>query len=267
MNQSNKSDVGDLTLFSRIKIKKQQCLPMISLMGFILFSGKTYSQEVEKILEQDLIGLNSIQKAQIKVEELDDEKNQVIEQFRQIKREQQLADKYQQLLTKQVSQLEYSLSQIDEKQSLLRNTRMTLGPLMEEMVKSLENLVDAGAPFLLEERKARIDNLKTQMSDATRTQADNILSILDAYQVELSYGYTTESWQAKLDGKLVNFVRVGRLGFYYYTPDESLAASWQQGWQPLSTDWIPNIKQAAAVASGTQLPSILTLPSMNIETM
>ena len=171
MNQSNKSDVGDLTLFSRIKLKKKQCLPVMSIMGFIFFSWKTYSQEVEKILEQDLIGLNSIQKAQIKVEELDDEKNQVIEQFRQIKREQQLADKYQQLLTKQVSQLEYSLSQIDEKQSLLRNTRMTLGPLMEEMVKSLENLVDAGAPFLLEERKARIDNLKTQMSDATRTQA------------------------------------------------------------------------------------------------
>ncbi|NAX05401.1 DUF3450 family protein [Vibrio sp. V26_P1S5P106] len=240
---------------------------MCWVMGCVAASGNAVAEKIDKILQQDSEGLIASQQAQIKVEGLDDKHLEVIEQYRQVIRAQQLADKYHQLLVKQVAQLENALVAMDESQAQLRLTRMMLGPLLEDMVVSLAQFVAADAPFLLAERQARIENLRRQLFDASLSEGEKTLSVLDAYQVELSYGYTTESWQGKLDGNLVNFVRVGRLGFYYFTPDEAKAGVWDQGWQPLSAEWIRSIKHAAQVAQGQQLPTLLTLPAVKIETM
>lgn len=236
------------------------------VMCFLFFSNRALSNEISEINKADLSGLKASQQSQIKVEALDDRNLDVVEQYRQVLREQQLADKYNQLLTKQIAQLEVAMGAIEAKQSQLRTTRMMLGPLMDEMVQSLTMLVEADAPFLIEERRARVANLQQRMVDASLSESDKILSILDAYQVELSYGYTTESWQGKLDGVLVTYVRVGRLGFYYFTPDEMKAGMWVQSWQPLAVDWVAPLKQAAEMSAGKQLPSLITLPPMAIET-
>ncbi|OLQ94701.1 hypothetical protein BIY21_08255 [Vibrio ponticus] len=233
--------------------------------SFLFISASSKAEKIDEVFHQDRVGLKASQQAQKKVEALDDQTLAIVEQYRQVLREQQLADKYNQLLNKQIDQLEAALAEIEAKQTQLRATRMMLGPLLEEMVESLALLVQADAPFLLPERQARVANLKRLLVDASLSEGEKVLSVLDAYQVELSYGYTTESWQGRVDGALVNFVRVGRLGFYYFTPDEKQAAVWQQGWQPLSVDWIEALKQAAEVASGQQLPSLLTLPAINIE--
>ncbi|WP_159066152.1 DUF3450 domain-containing protein [Vibrio harveyi] len=234
-------------------------------MVFLLISGKSYSKKIDEIMQQDQNGLIASQQAQIKVEHLDEKKVVLVEQFRQVLREQQLSDKYNQLLKKQIGQLEVALLDIQDKQTQLRATRMTLVPLMEEMVDSLALMITADAPFLLTERQTRIDNLRRRLVDASLTESEKILSVLDAYQVELSFGYTTESWQGKLDGNLVNYVRIGRLGFYYFTPDELSAGVWNRGWQPLAIDWVPEIKKASEVSAGDQIPSLLKLPAMHVE--
>lgn len=253
-------------MFSIGKTRKQNIVLLGLLTAIPFISVPAYAANIENVLRQDQQGLAASQQAQRKVELLDDKHVALVEQYRQILREQQLADKYHQLLVKQVAQLETALNAIENQQSQLRSTRMMLGPLLEEMVAALAHFVAADAPFTLPERKARLDNLNHQLVDASLSEGEKILSVLDAYQVELSYGYTTESWQGKLNDKLVNFVRVGRLGFYYFTPDETQAGVWKQGWQPLSAEWIPQIKHAADVSQGQQLPALLTLPAMNIET-
>ncbi|GAB2646219.1 DUF3450 domain-containing protein [Vibrio panuliri] len=247
--------------------KKRYFVLLISIANTVFISGNVFAGKIDKVLQQDLVGLKASQQAQIKVENLDDKNLEIIEQYRQVMREQQLADKYNQLLVKQVSQLETALVAIEASQAELRSTRMMLGPLLEEMVLSLDQFVAADAPFLISERRSRVENLRRQLLDASLSEGEKTLSVLDAYQVELSYGYTTESWQGKIDDRLVNFVRVGRLGFYYFTPDETKAGVWNQGWQPLSSEWVAQIKQAAQVAQGRQLPTLLTLPATKIETM
>ncbi len=233
--------------------------------SFLFISASTKAEKIDEVFHQDQEGLKASQQAQKKVEVFDDKTLATVEQYRQVLREQQLADKYNQLLNKQIDQLEAALAEIESKKIQLRTTRMMLGPLLEDMVESLALLVQADAPFLLSERQARVANLKRLLVDVRLSEGEKVLSVLDAYQVELSYGYTTESWQGRVDGALVNFVRIGRLGFYYFSPDGKNAAMWQQGWQSISVDWIEQLKQAADVASGQQLPSLLTLPAINIE--
>lgn len=242
---------------------------LLSLSVLLIFSSETFAKKLNSVLSEDTKGVNASQSAQIKIESLDDKTQALIGQYRQTLREQQLADKYNQLLMKQVASLESALLDIESKQAQLRNTRMTLAPLMEDMVVALENIISADAPFLVDERKARLENLHHLVADSSLTEGDKMLAILDAYQVELSYGYTTESWQGKLDQRLVNYVRIGRLGFYYVTTDGQQAAQWQasqeglQGqWQALSADWIPHLEQASSMAMGKTLPQVLILPPM-----
>ncbi|TGA71923.1 DUF3450 domain-containing protein [Aliivibrio fischeri] len=252
-------------LFSKSQTQTRNRVLLGFAVSFLFVSANSKAEKIDEVFHYDRVGLKASQQAQKKVEALDDQTLAIVEQYRQVLRDQQLADKYNQLLNKQIEQLEVALTEIESKQAQLRTTRMMLGPLLDEMVESLAQLVQADAPFLLSERQARVAHLKRLLVDASLDEGEKILSVLDAYQVELSYGYTTESWQGRVDGSLVNFVRVGRLGFYYFTPDEKEAAVWQQGWQPLSVDWVEQLKQTADVASGQKLPSLLTLPAINIE--
>ena len=240
---------------------------MFASLCLSLHTPNTFAQNIEKVLATDREGLALSQRAQEKVNVLDDQAQSAQIQYRQILREQQLANKYQSLLSAQVKHAEEVLQGIQKKQKSLRHTRMMLMPLMQEMLKTLSTMIQNDTPFLIPERQARLRNLQQKLQDPSLSSGEQMLSLLDAYQVELSYGYSIESWQGKFQNKLVTFVRIGRLGYYYFSVEAQQVAVWQDQWKPLPKKWIPYLKQAQQVASGEIPPHILTLPLLDLESL
>lgn len=227
---------------------------------FIPFAAQSVS--LKDINKADQGGLNASKSAQMSIAAIDEQIQQKQAEYTQINRETRIAKKYQQQLESQISQLEQALATLNKQRGTLRQTRTHLAPLMDEMFVTLEQLIYADSPFLIEERALRLQQLKVTLSNPTLSLAEKMTRLLDAYQVELSYGYSVSSYQGQLENQqLVTFLRVGRLGFYYLTQDgESFRWLPEKGWQALDSHWTESLEKAVATATGESIPALMTLP-------
>lgn len=149
----------------------------------------------------------------------------------------------------------------------LGSTNKNIGPLMSEMIASLEQFVELDIPFLKDERATRIKNLKNIMKRSDVSSSEKYRRILEAYQVENTYGRSIETYQAEftIDSqvKVVNFLRIGRIALFYQSIDTSLSGMWsvkKKRWAKLSSQFKNNIKNAISVARKQKTPGLLRLP-------
>ena len=103
---------------------------------------------------------------------------------------------------------------------------------MLRMIAGLEEFVALDVPFLLQERSDRINNLKAMMDRADVAVSEKFRRVLEAYQVEVDYGRTIESYagNAEFDGQnqQVNYLRIGRVALVYQSRDkQTMGVTWQ----------------------------------------
>ena len=103
------------------------------------------------------------------------------------------------------------------------------------------------------------------MDQADVTTSEKYRRIMEAYQGELEYGRTTESYPAPLptSGQTVDFLRVGRTLLVYQTSDQETT-----GWfNPTSRvfEQIPErfrleVKEGISIAKNEKAPNLVVLP-------
>jgi hypothetical protein len=173
--------------------------------------------------------------------------------------------RYNLLLEEQVRSQEAEVASIGRQMVEIETTSRQVQPLMQEMVNTLDQFIKLDVPFLLEERTARVADLKRIMDRADVSIAEKYRMILDAYQSELEYGRTIEAYSGRLgtgpDARTVEFARLGRVSLMYRTLDGSETGYWDAQ----KKDWVADpsyrdaIEQALDVANGGD-PDLLTVP-------
>ena len=132
----------------------------------------------------------------------------------------------------EISKIKVSIGQIDE-------IKRQITPLMLDMIDDLEEFIGNDVPFLVEERRERIDALRENMDNPNISDPERFRLVLEAYKAEVTYGRTLFSYEGPDEGgsRAVNFVRLGRVGFYYQTKDGSETKAWEQRKQVLGNSW------------------------------
>jgi hypothetical protein len=175
-------------------------------------------------------------------------------------------EQYNALLEAQVASQEQEIASIDRQLAEIDTTSRELQPLMERMVDALDQLVSLDAPFLLEERRARVDSLKDLLVRADVAVSEKYRRILEAYQIELEYGRTLEAYRGVLeDGgepRTVELVRLGRVALMYQTLDGGETGYWDQGQKRWLVDdaYADEVEHALRVAKHEVAPDLLILP-------
>ena len=164
------------------------------------------------------------------------------------------------VITKQeeeISKIKASIGQIDE-------IKRQITPLMLDMIADLDEFIDADVPFLLEERKKRVEDLRVTMDSPNVSDPERLRVVLEAYKAEAQYGRSLYAYEAALaDGRSVNFVRLGRVGFYYQTKDSSETKAWNVAagdWEALDAEFTAPVKQLIRQAQKRTQSDLLVLP-------
>lgn len=239
------------------------------LCSFAGFAANTMvaKTELDTVIETKQDAQQTAKQMQQKIVTVDDKTNEIVAEYRQLLRENRVLDTYNRQLQKQLSQQAFLLAELDKNMADVRVTRMAFMPLMQEMVQVLRVFVDNDLPFLWQERQLRLQELSRLLDDPNVAVADKYRRVLEAYQIEVEYGSTIESWHAPLpkasEQKAVELIRVGRLALYYLTPDRTQAGYWdntRQSWSELPESWLAEIIKTADIAENKVLPELLTLP-------
>lgn len=164
------------------------------------------------------------------------------------------------VITKQeeeIVKIKKSIGQIDE-------IKRQITPLMQDMIEDLREFIGKDIPFLKEEREARIESLIEVMDNPNVSDPERFRVVLEAYKTEVQYGSKVHAYEDSLDdGRSVNFVRIGRIGFYYQTKDTTETAVWDTSigaWKQLDSEYTSSIKQLIKMAQRRTQSDLVTLP-------
>jgi len=169
----------------------------------------------------------------------------------------------QQVLDQQMQQTQ----SLNEQLEAVKVTEKAITPLILNMIGTLEASIESSLPFLLDERRTRLESLKALMIKPDTLIPEKYRRVLEAYEIEREFGYTLESYQEEIQldesMKLVTMLRVGRIGLYYQTQNGNSLGFWNtetDQWQSLSSDYRETIQQGILMASEQAPPNLLRLP-------
>tara|TARA_Y100000588_G_C14267956_1_gene930864 strand:- start:1708 stop:2538 length:831 start_codon:yes stop_codon:yes gene_type:complete len=205
--------------------------------------------------------------SQAVVSDLSDETQDLLGQYRlvlqQIDRLIAYNDYVERLIVDQEAQIIDIRQQLDQFALIERG----IVPLMLDSIDTLDKFIDLDVPFLLEERKTRVARLRTIMNLSDVTVSEKYRQIMDAYQIETTYGRDIEAYTGllEIDGasRQVDFLRVGRTSLTYQTPDQEETGFWNKKdrrWEKLPNKYQNYVTQGLRVARKQVTPNLLELP-------
>jgi FtsZ-binding cell division protein ZapB len=242
---------------------------IIAVLCVPLFSQSI--TEDENIVE-DTIGIStaSIEKSgltQEQIVKLDEQTRILLAEYQSTSKEYDSLklynDQVQKIINSQIDEIESILIKIDE----LDQTNQRIVPFMLRMIDGLENFIQLDIPFLLDERRDRLNNLKVTMDRGDISTSEKFRLIIEAYKTELEYGRTIEAYR---DNILIDdvetsadFLRIGRIALTYLTVDGSKGGYWDtnsQSWEKASSSIKRSTADALKVASKQAPPALIKIP-------
>ena len=225
-------------------------------------SGTAVAVDLDQLVAQRMEVNNEAAKSQVRIDKISDDTDRLTAEYRIVLQRidalrvynSQVSD----LIASQKAEMASLRRQIDDVELVGREVT----PLMLGMLDSIENFVELDVPFLPEERSERMAGLNEVMLRADVTDAERYRKIMEAYQVENEFGRTIEAYQGELnlDGatRQVDFLRVGRVGFYYQTLDGTETGVWDQKQRA----WMDASKSASGVRLGIRMANKQTAPDL-----
>lgn len=200
--------------------------------------------------------------SQKKVDALAQERGDLSDKYRATLRESEGVRLYIQQLQQQIKSQADEVATIHDEISSIERTSIDILPLMQNMLASLQKFVSMDMPFLLDERRTRLQKLNDMMPRADVTVSEKYRRIVEAYQIEMDYGRTIEAYTEDINGKRVDVLRVGRVAMLYQTPDAKETAYWdlQKGQWVVDNHYKNGVRDGLKIARKQTSPDLLSVP-------
>lgn len=242
------------------------------LLGGLLLLVPIMSLAADPIAESRKL-INSTNKklarSQQQVNSLHSKTTRMYDAYKTAINESETYETYNQQLREIVKSQTEELNSLDQQIGDIEVTSKKIMPLMARMIDTLEAFVKQDLPFLPNERNKRVAELKDLMSRADLSIAEKYRKILEAYQIEIEYGKTLETYQAKLGDKTVNFLKIGRVALLYQTLDKKQTHVWNKhasNWQPVEDQEVKHsFELGMKMARKQQSPELLVILASKVE--
>jgi len=202
---------------------------------------------------------------QRRIDQIDDETEKLLGQYRTYKSETESFDAYSKQLATQIQSQAEEIARTNAEMAEIETTTREVLPMMQNMLDTLARFVELDVPFLLAERSKRVAGLKEMMTRADVSVSEKYRRIVEAYVVEMEYGRTIEAYEDKLGGgddRTVQLLRIGRVSLLYQTMDGKETGYWdadKKGWV-VNNDYQHAFREGVHVAKKMGAPDILLAP-------
>jgi chromosome segregation ATPase len=241
---------------------------MSLLAASTLAMGSNVANATEEVLEQGRSnvakGTNQAAVSQQKVDKLDNAYQGLLQDYRATNGEIDQLKLYNKQMSAIVENQQAEIKKIDQQIRDIEFTEQGILPLMSQMLDSLEQFNQLDLPFLKKERATRLSKLRQLMTRADITISEKYRRVLEAFQIEVEYGRTLETYREKAaDNIIYDYLRIGRTVLYRLTLSADTAWAWDKTssqWVALDSSLLRDVRKAQDVARQTAAPELLTLP-------
>jgi len=234
-----------------------------SFIGLLLMANLSYADLLSDVVAQEKVDLNGAKQSQVKIDVLYEKKSEAIQELRITKSEIDQLKIYNKQLSSIISDQNSQKISFEKQLKDIEVTQRGIMPLMERMLTMLDQFIELDIPFLLEERRVRVSTLRGLLLSSDITISEKFRRVMEAYQIELEYGRTIEAYRAKdSSDRIVDYLRLGRVGFYYIGLNSGDAFAWSQKdtkWYKLDGAFQASLNKGIQIARKQAAPSLLDL--------
>ncbi len=234
-------------------------------VGLVLgLAAGAQAQTYDRILDVQQTTHLAAAKSQQRIDQLSDETRTLLSRYQSASRQADSLRVYVEQLEKLVASQETEKRELQQQIDGVTDVEREILPLMQRMVDMLDRFVEADLPFLLAERRERVERMRELLVRSDVTVAEKYRRLLEAYQIENDFGHTIEAYVGDLEregnAREVNFLRIGRVALFYQTHDGAESGNWtEQGWETIS-GYDSAIRQGLRIAKRQAPPDLLLLP-------
>ena len=239
-------------------------------LGVALTSSSALAENLGQIIKLLANQNAASSKSQASVTKLDGERSELEREYDATARQADSLKIYVDQLAGSVARQREQIASLEDQIERVTDVGRRTVPLIERMAANLESFVKVDVPFLLQERQERVKRVRETLDRADVTDAEKYRIVLEAYQIENEYGRTIEAYEGRLpsadgseDGRVVNFLRFGRVVFAYATLDGKEFGVWNQAtrtWEDLPESFGPGILRGLRIARKQAAPDLVFLP-------
>ena len=222
--------------------------------------------DIDQILEENNNTIVESESSQDKVDNLSDEKDSLLAEWKVVVKQVEGLRIYNAQKRAQIKAQEDRLLVLENQTKEIDTTKRLIPGVMTNIALRLEKDIKDNAPFLIDVRLGRVNQVLDILVDPTVTESERVRQVLEAVNIEREYGRTIETYEDAivLDGeeKVVNILRIGRLALLYQLKDQSEAGVWDnelKEWVKVEGYRIP-IRDGIRMANKTAPLDLLSLP-------
>jgi hypothetical protein len=201
---------------------------------------------------------------QQQIDRADEATREQLEELRQLEQETRQMSASNAALSSRLASEAERQQRLAQALDTLSDTRAALPVIEQDMAEQLTRWIESDLPFLRGERLARVEGVEVSSQES----AERIAELLEAWRAELAYGRQVDSWRGRLqrDGgapREVDYLRIGRIGLYYLTPDGREGGVWDQQrgeWLALEERARREVRNGLRIADDQRTPELLQLP-------
>jgi hypothetical protein len=226
-------------------------------------SASTLDSALDKGVER----IGGAQKAQYAIDNVDNQTRSAEREYRGVLKEVEGLTVYIEQLNKQLSAQDTEMVQIEYSIRQVTLIERQITPLMLRMIEAIDLFVMADVPFLKDERAARVEKLKSMMGRSDVTIAEKYRKVMKAYQTEMDYGRTIESYRGEIEiaGTMreVDFLRTGRISLVFKTLDGKELGVWNnktKSFENLDPVYKSNVLKGIRIAREQTAPGLIKIP-------
>jgi hypothetical protein len=219
--------------------------------------------DVNTAIDKGVSRVNSAQASQQKIDSIDNSIRAAEREYRGVVKEVDGLKVYVEQLDKQLAAQDNELAGIEDSIEKVTLVERQITPLMLRMIDSIDQFVKVDVPFLVDERSKRVEGLKALMGRSDVTVAEKYRKVMEAYQAEIDYGRTIESYRGTLDGREVDFLRVGRISLMYQSLDGNVLGVWNSAakqWEMLEPAMKSKLMAGIRIAREQAAPDLIKVP-------
>jgi predicted RNase H-like nuclease (RuvC/YqgF family) len=238
----------------------------LGLLSIISTSVVT-AQSLEEVLGVRANTTQDGRKSQIKIDQLTEQTRDLLSQFKQVMKVVDGLKVYNQQQERLIRNQESEMAELNDSIDNVTVIERQIGPLIERMIDNLDKFVSLDIPFLLKERQDRIAFLKETLDRSDVSVSEKFSQVLQAYQVENSYGSTIEAYTdvIQFEGKdrQVDLLKWGRVSLVFQTPDAATTGVWDnkaRDWVIVGDEFRSGVRDGIRIARKTQTAGLVQLP-------
>jgi hypothetical protein len=246
-----------------LRMKVSSLVASMIAVSTMSVSASTLDSALDKGVER----IEGAQKAQYAIDNVDNQTRSAEREYRGVLKEVEGLTVYIEQLNKQLSAQDTEMVQIEYSIRQVTLIERQITPLMLRMIEAIDLFVMADVPFLKNERIERVEKLKSMMGRSDVTIAEKYRKVMKAYQTEMDYGRTIESYRGEIEiaGTMreVDFLRTGRISLVFKTLDGKELGVWNnktKSFENLDPVYKSNVLKGIRIAREQTAPGLIKIP-------